>query len=130
MLSVIADVAGIAGFLLTIALLIRTESIRKELETQRADYIKLQKGIKEHLISLRANVIDDGLLNNKVISDLRTYLFTFRQRFQRLLSREDRKHLKVTLSMLEKSANDIDRNALCAELDYFVARFEKRERTQ
>lgn len=124
-----ADFSGIVSFILTITLLIKSEAMRKEIEGQRSDYIKEQKMIRDYLIELRKNVIEDGILNQKVISDIRTQLFTYQQKFQKLLSRSDRKHLKSTLKILEASVYKIDQKKLCAELDYFVARFERKERT-
>ena len=130
LISTIADWTGIISFIMTIALLIRSESMRKELESQRQDYVKEQKAIKERLIALRANVIDDGLLITKVVSDIRTQLFTFQQKFKHLLNWEDKKHLKKTLAILSKDTKEIDPKELCIELDYFVARFERKERKQ
>lgn len=127
MISIIADWCGIIGFMLTIALLVRSESMRKEIDSQRSDYKKEQKSIRQNLIALRSNVIDDNLLNQKVISDIRTQLFTYQQKFKRLLSRDDKKHMKTTLELLETPAEKIDVRCLCRELDYFVARFERRE---
>ena len=127
MISVIADWCGILGFLLTIALLIRSESMRKEIESQRADYKKEQKTIRQSLIALRSNVIDDNITNQKVISDIRTQLFAYQQKFKRLLSRDDKKHMKATLEILNASSERIDVRSLCRELDYFVARFERKE---
>lgn len=127
MLSTIADVVGILSFLLTITLLVRSETMRKEIESQRLDYKKEQKEIRQNLIALRSNVIDDNLLNQKVISDIRTQLFAFQQKFRRILNRNDKKHMKATLKILEKGPADIDSAPLCRELDYFVARFERKE---
>lgn len=127
-LSTFADISGITSLILTIALLIKSEAMRKEIESQRADYIKEQKAIKERLAGLRANIVDDNLLNMKVISDLRTQLFSYNHKFKRLLTREDRKHLKVTLALLDNDVSNIGQKVLCAELDYFVARFERKER--
>nr|DAF30765.1 MAG TPA: hypothetical protein [Caudoviricetes sp.] len=127
MIAKIADWAGIFSFILTITLLIRSESMRKEIEGQRADYKKEQKIIREKLVALRSNVIDDHILNQKIISDIRTQLFGYQQKFKRLLNREDKKHMKVTLKILESKALEIDKHLLCKELDYFVARFERKE---
>lgn len=127
MLSTIADVTGILGFLLTIALLVRSESMRREIEGQRADYKKEQKAIRENLMALRSNVIDDEILNNKVISDIRTQLFAYQQKFKRLLNRSDKKHMKITLKILDLDIGCIGSQSLCKELDYFVARFERKE---
>ena len=127
MISVVADWCGIIGFLLTIALLIRSESMRKEIESQRADYKKEQKAIRQSLIALRSNVIDDNIMNQKVISDIRTQLFAYQQKFKRLLSWDDKKHMKATLEILNAPFEGIDVRSLCRELDYFVARFERKE---
>lgn len=127
MISIIADWCGIVGFLLTIALLIRSESMRKEIESQRADYKKEQKTIRQNLMALRSNIIDDNIMNQKVISDIRTQLFAYQQKFKRLLSRNDKKHMKNTLEILDVPLEGIDVRSLCRELDYFVARFERKE---
>ena len=127
-IGIIADWTGIIGFIMTIVLLIRSESLRKEIESQRGDYVKEQKNIKQNLISLRANIVEDGLLNTKIISDIRTQLFTFRQKYERLLNWEDRKRLKATLKLLGERESVIDRRKLCEQLDYFVARFERKEK--
>lgn len=126
-IAIIADWCGIAGFLLTIALLIRSESMRKELESQRADYKKEQKIIQKNLIELRKNVIDDNISNRKVISDIRTQFFAYQQKFKRLLNRADKKHMKVTLKILDTPLDQINTDDLGRELDYFVARFERKE---
>lgn len=127
MISVFSDWAGILSFILTITLLIRSESMRKEIDSQRADYKKEQREIRNKLIALRSNVIDDNLLNQKIISDIRTQLFAYEQKFRRLLSRDDRKHMKTTLEILDTPLAQIDTRLLCKELDYFVARFERKE---
>lgn len=128
LLSTIADIVGIISFILTIVLLIYSEALRKEIESQRQDYVKEQRIIKETLMALRANIVEDGLLNKKIISDIRTQLFTFQQKFKRLLSLKDKIHISKTLVLLRHSIDEINQEALCAELDYFVARFERKER--
>lgn len=127
MVATIADWCGIISFLLTVTLLIRSESMRKEIESQRADYKKEQRAIRQNLVALRSNVIDDNLLNQKVISDIRTQLFSYQQKFKRLLNRNDKQHMKATLEILDIPADKIDARLLCRELDYFVARFERKE---
>ena len=128
MIPDIADWCGIISFALTITLLIRSESMRKEIESQRSDYIKEQKAIREKLVALRSNVIDDQLLNAKIVSDIRTQLFGYQQKFKRLLNRSDKRHMKITLKLLDSNVDEINRLLLNKELDYFVARFERKER--
>ena len=126
-LSVIADIIGIVSFGLTVVLLIRSEALRKEVEGQRADYAKEQRDIRETLINLQKNVIDDNVLNLKVVSDIRKQLFSFQQKFKRLFSKKDKKRLKKTLTLLRAEPDNINRQDLSEQLDYFVARFERRE---
>ena len=79
------------------------------------------------LKTLRINVWDDNLLDRKIASEIRTQLFTFEQKFKRLLSKNDKQHLQTTLAILNKSVEEISKDELCRELDYFIARFERRE---
>lgn len=126
-LGVTADVVGILSFALTIVLLIRSESLRNEIESQRSEYQKGQKSIKVNMMALRDNVWEDQVLSLKIISEIRTQLYSFEHKFGRLLTRRDKRHLYVTLQMLDASVDSIDRGHLCRELDYFIARFERRE---
>ena len=127
LLSIAADICGIVSFLLTIWLLFKSEALRKEIDSQRLDYQREQKAIRNNIIALRDNIRNDGLINLRIISEVRTYLLSFTQRFKRLLSKEDNKRIIATLAMLKQKIDDIDRAKLCAELDYFVARFDKKE---
>lgn len=126
-LGTIADITGIASFVLTVVLLIRSETMRKEIAAQRNEYQRGQKSIKVNIIALRDNVLKDQMLDLKIISDIRTQLYSFEQKFGRLLTWNDKRHLNATLKILDFSLEAIDRRRLCKELDYFIARFERRE---
>jgi len=126
-LSAIADIIGIVSFVLTVVLLIRSEALRKEVEGQRADYEREQKNIRATLINLQKNVIDDNVLDLKVVSDIRKQLFSFQQKFKRLFSKKDKKRLKKTLTLLHAEPDNINKLDLSEQLDYFVARFERKE---
>jgi len=76
---------------------------------------------------LRTSVIDDHVINEKIVSDIRTQLFSFQQRFLRIFRKEDKSRLKGTLDMLQLPVAQIEVNALCEQLDYFIARFERKE---
>ena len=126
-LGLAADVTGILGFFLSIALLIKSEAMRKELARQRQDYKKEQRKIQKTLVALRSNVVDDKILNVKVVSDIRTELYSFQQKFKHLLSWKDKWHIFKTLHILNQDVASINSHKLCRELDYFVARFERKE---
>lgn len=127
MLSIVADVCGIIGFLLTICLLIRSEALRKEINSQRSDYQREQKTIRNNISALRDNIRDDDLINLRIVSEVRTHLLSLKQKFKHLLTREDKKRLYATIEILSMGIDDINRLKLCAELDYFVARLDKKE---
>jgi len=126
-IAVIADVVGIASFALTVALLIRSESLRKQIDLQKREYQENQKDIKVKMIALRENLWSGQPLSLKLISEIRTHLYSFKQKFGHLRTLEDRRHLKATLRMLQQSAESISVEKLCGELDYFIARFERQE---
>lgn len=126
-LSTIADIVGIISFILTVALLIRSETLRKTITWQKADYQKEQKSIRNKLTALRSNVREDGLFDQRIISEIRTQLYALTQRYGNILTKQDKQHIDSALQMMDDITADVDRNALCKELDYLIARFERRE---
>lgn len=128
MIAAFADWCGILSFILTITLLVRSESLRKEIDSQKCEYQEEQKDIKIKMIALRSNLWDGQALSLKLVSEIRTQLYSFEQKFSRLRTREDKFHLKLTFQMLSGELESIDTEKLCSELDYFIARFERRER--
>lgn len=126
-LGVIADVTGIAGFIVTICLLIRSEALRKEIQMEKRAYQKSQKDIRLELIALRMNVWDDNILILQIVSKIRSNLYSCQINFKRLLSKEDKTHIKRTISMLRSGLTSISAYELCEELDYIIARLEKKE---
>ena len=126
-LGIVADITGILSFVLTIVLLIKSEAIRKELDAQRNEYKRDQKKIKVYMMALRDNVFLDQMLDLKIVSNIRTQLYSFEQKFARLLTRSDKQHLSNTLKILDGSLESIDKGELCRELDYFIARLERQE---
>lgn len=128
-LSIAADIAGIISFLLTITLLIRSEALRKEIDAQKREYQNDQKSIRIKLIALRENLWYGQKLSLKLVSEIRSLLHSFDLNYNRLHTRRDKRELKETMSMLEDNPENVDALHLCAKLDYFIARFERKERT-
>jgi uncharacterized membrane protein YhiD involved in acid resistance len=126
-LSEIADITGIISFIITVILIFLSNDIRKEISRQRRDYQNEQESIKNILMALRENIWSDNLLDIKIKSQIRTQLYSFQQKFKKLLSKNDKQHIRVTLIILDKDVEDISRDILCKELDYFIARFDKKE---
>ena len=128
-LGVAADIAGIISFLLTVTLLIRSEALRKEIDAQKREFQNDQESIQIKLIALRENLWYGQPLSLKLISEIRTLLHSFSMNYSRLRSRRDKRELSETLNMLENEPESINILRLCAKLDYFIARLERKERT-
>ena len=121
----IADVLGIAGFALTVVLLIKSEAIRKELEAQNKTYKRERQHIEGNFIGLLSAIREENLFNDETIDKIRIEINKLELRFSRLLSRQDRKHIKETHAILDNIKEPDSRDALCKELAYFIARMEK-----
>ena len=127
MLSTLGNWASIASFLLSIALLVYSETLRKEIQMQKREYIRAQGELKTRLTALRENIWDGKPLTLKFISEIRTLIFSFPQQFGNLDTRKDKAHYPVIESILAMKPDAIDRYQLCAELDYFIARLDRKE---
>jgi hypothetical protein len=126
-LAVIADITGIVGFGLTVTLLFKNEALRKEIESEMANYKSEQKALRKDLVSLRELVRFDGTLSIATVSDVRTRLYSFQCKFKKIFGREDRRRLKKMLAELNREIPNIQQNELCDGLDYFIGRLERKE---
>ena len=125
----IADVLGIIGFALTIVLLIKSEALRKEIEAQNKTYKRERQQIKGHFQGLLDLVRENTLLHDNLIDDVRIAVNTLEQRFSRIMGRKDRMHLKTTHFLLDSFRKGNNRDVLCKELAYFIARMERVEKS-
>lgn len=115
---------------MTIILFLKSEAIRKELNMQKSDYISEQRNIRVKLKSLRSSVWKDDLITLSVKSQIRTELYGYQQKFNRLLTFKDRYLVNKTIKMFDPKNNSFDKEILCKNIDYLIARFEKKEATK
>lgn len=127
MLSTIADILGIVSFILTIILLIRSESLRNEIVSQKMTYRNQQSSIVKQLANLRTALMGNDDLSLKTVSDIRKELLQFDINLRLLLSRRDRKIIQQTLNLLDEEFSAELRKKLIKNLDYLSARFTKQE---
>lgn len=127
MLSTIADILGIVSFVLTIILLIRSESLRNEIVSQKMTYRNQQSSIVKQLANLRTALMGNDDLSLKTVSDIRKELLQFDINLRLLLSRRDRKIIQQTLNLLDEEFSAELRKKLIKNLDYLSARFTKQE---
>ena len=125
--AIAADWLTVASFILTIALLINSESLRKEISSQKKDYEQDKDSVKRKLIALRENLWDNTPLTSQIASEIRTLIYSIEERFGLLDKLKDKKHVKTTLRMLHNKPASISKEELCREIDYFIARLERRE---
>lgn len=126
-LSVFADIAGIISLFFTVALLIHSKALRKEIGRQKREYQKDQKELAIKMIALRENLWAGQPLSLRLISEVRTMLYSFEQKFGRLRRMIDKIHFRRAFRLLEQTEENVDVRALCREMDYFIARMERQE---
>lgn len=127
MLSLIADITGILSFILSIILLIRSESLRNQILMQKIDYKKHHPKIRIRLMALLEAVREGDVILPKTISDLRQELYTYLNNYNHLLSARDKRIIRSTIKIFDKPFTPKSEKALIKNMDYLIARFSKKE---
>lgn len=81
--------------------------------------------IVEGLESTREIICSNAPLDMKAVSNLRTLFLRLRHHFSKQLNPDDEEHLKNAVEILNNEVESIDRLAVCANLDYFIAKFDQ-----
>ena len=126
-LSNIADIFCVLSFIISIILFIITHSIFKNIQSQKTEYTKEQFNLKTNLQALRQNIWDDSLNSIEIRSKLRTELFTYRQNYWKILSPICHYRIHKSLCFIKTDIKSKDRETLCTNIDYLVARFSRKE---
>lgn len=116
---------------------IRVYSKIKEIDRRQMTYFKELEVFKDRLVEIRAEIYTSKSINLEIVSEIRTLLFSFQNKCEGALRKSDQAHLSATMELFEHAIavhnnNDYDedyslninREQLCAELDYFIARFD------
>lgn len=127
MLGAIADILGIISFIMTIILLIYSESLRKQIHAQRKDYREQQHDIRIVLQGFRDSVYLDNLQTMQVRSGIRTALMTYTHNYKYVLSWRDRRRIRQAINLMSPDAQGLNKEVVCEHLDYLIARFSKNE---
>jgi len=127
LLGSIADIIGIISFILTIVLLIRSESLRNQILIQKQDYKKYHSKVKIRLMSLAESIREDDQIPIQTTSLLRQELYEHLHNFNLVLSRKDKKIINSVINTFDKAINEDAKRKLLKNLDYLVARFSKKE---
>lgn len=112
----------------------KTFLLIKTIACRQASYQEELEGFKERLIDIRSRFLCNECneeISMGTISNIRTLLYSFQNRCEASMTISDQKHLDEAMHLLsEYNFFDDERAkkgkiALCAELDYFIARFER-----
>lgn len=114
----------------SIVLQFRTYVAIKEVAKNQDFYLKEFDVFKDKLISIRSQLIAEKSVDLKTISDIRTLLYSFQNKGKDALTNDDTEHLRIIMNLLimdneNYGSSDIEIPRLCAELDYFIARFDR-----
>ena len=123
-LGTVADVCGIAGFVFSVLIW----KMAGKLKAQISVYRRQQKDIVLNLRAQRDCILLDNIYTIGVRSELRTELYGLLKSYDALLSLGEKWRIRQALGMLsKKKPEEVDREVLCAHLDYIIARFRKKE---
>lgn len=127
MLSTFADIVGILSFAITVILLIRSESLRNEIVSQKINYRNQQDEIVEQLKGFRTTLANSDPLSLKDVNDMQYALEQYKVNMQHILSYRDRKTINHTLKLFDKNFSDDLRKEILKNLTQLCARFTKKE---
>lgn len=129
MLGTIADISGIISFVVSILTFIVTKTILKDVASKRTEYEHERFQLQTSLMALRDNIVEDSQpLNLKYRSNIRTILYTYRQKYLPISSLSCLYHLTRATHFCKKAnPGPREREKLCLSLDFLIARFNKTE---
>jgi hypothetical protein len=125
----VATLCGIAGFVLTIIVTIRTAKISKILRYNQvtSQYNKERTGFQKTFEGHRKSIIEDGLQSDKLLKDILKNVEAYRSKFQEILSLKDRFTLFMFVRLLKKESNKVNFNSVCNYLAILSGRLSKKE---
>jgi len=125
----IASVCGIAGFVLTILVSIRTKRIGKILKYNQtaSQYNRERKAYQSAFEGHRASIFEDGLRSDKLLNDILRNVEAYQTKFQEILSFKEKIILLVLKHYLKKKSGDANYRAIANHLATLSGRLSKKE---
>jgi len=128
--SLVADIAGILGFILTIVLLVRSEALRKKIAAtlhQKTNYATDRKAMIRQLKAIRDGLLDKDALLEEFVVKIDGELHSIEAKFGNLSIRKDKKHIDAIRKLIEAPIEQLDRHKLRMSLNPLISRFERNE---
>lgn len=125
----IVSATGIAGFVLTIIVSIRTTKIGKILRYNQvtSQYNKERRGFQQTFEGHRKSIVEDGIKSNKLLKDILQNVEEYRAKFGEIMSFKEKVTLTRFSYLLKKESNKVDYNKASNYLASLSGRLSKKE---
>ena len=125
----ICSLLGIAGFVMTLFVTIKTSKIAKILkynqvtEAYNKERIGFQKAFEGH----RSSISEDDIKTDKLLKDILKQVEAYRIKFNDIFSFKERITLYRFIKILKRPAKEVDFNTVCNYLASLSGRLSKKE---
>jgi len=125
----VCSLLGIAGFIMTLIVTIKTTKIAKILkynqvtDTYNKERTAFQKAFEGH----RSSIVEDGIKTDKILKDILKQVEAYRTKFNDILPLKERIALNSFVKILKKPADEVDFNSVCNYLATLSGRLSKKE---
>lgn len=125
----IASICGIAGFILTIIVTIRTAKIGKILKYNQitSQYNRDRKTYQNVFEGHQASIFEDNLRSDKLLKTILKDVEAYRLNFHAILSTREKVTLFFLKRLLKKESKDANYNTIGNYLAFLAGRLSKKE---
>jgi len=121
--NIVSGICSIASLALAIFVFLKIDKVKSIIEKQTKDYKSQRNKIRDRLNNFKISVLNDTDIESR--SELRTELFDIQNKFKKLLKSDCKKKIEKIIIMLK--SDTFDKEKLCEDLDYIIARFRSDE---
>lgn len=128
----IASLTGIAGFILTVFVSIRTVKISKILKYNQvtSQYNKERLAFQRTFKGHRKSIVEDGIKSNKLLKDILQNIEEYRTKFGEIMPLREKITLFRFSLLLKKETDKVDYNKVSNYLASLSGRLAKKENTR
>lgn len=125
----LTSLTGLAGFVLTILVSIRTAKISKILKYNdvTSQYNRERTAFKKTFEGHRQSIIEDQIKSDAMLKDILQNVEEYRAKFAEILSLKEKITLFLFTRLLKKKASKVDFNVVCNYLATLSGRLAKKE---
>ena len=123
-LSHIADILGIMGFIVSLGIL---RKVHAKVATQKETYIKERDDLLANLQALRENIWQDNLDSIEFQDDLQTKVFEYQMKYLFISSLRCIFHAFRCTHLLKKGIAEKNTKKLRNDINFLIARLSKKE---